>query len=138
MTAGVQQDRIHFLDLPFYETGKSKKKPLSEDDIGIVKECILKLRPDMIYAAGDLTDPHGTHRVCLESILACLGDVRKELQNLQVLLYRGAWQEWELERVHMAVPLSPDELYEKRLAIFKHQSQKDRPMFPGSDQREFW
>ncbi|CAD8092195.1 unnamed protein product [Paramecium primaurelia] len=138
LCTGVEEQNIHFLDLPFYETGKSTKRPLGDEDKKIVKDIILKIQPDQIYAAGDLTDPHGTHRVCLESILAVLPQVKEQLPNLNTLLYRGAWQEWELDKVTMAVPLSPDELYEKRIAIFKHQSQKDRPMFPGSDSREFW
>lgn len=140
MYAGVKRENIRFLDLPFYDTGKSEKKPLGKEDVRIVREYIESLKPDMIFAAGDLTDPHGTHRVCLQAILRALDELEGEewMQGVAVYLYRGAWQEWELEKVSMAVPLSPDELYEKRMAIFKHQSQKDRPMFPGSDSREFW
>ncbi len=130
----------HFLDMPFYETGLVKKKPLSDADINIIVDLMKKVQPHQIYAAGDLSDPHGTHRVCLDAIFkAC--DVLKEeqfMKDCSVWLYRGAWQEWEMENIDMAVPISPDELLRKRRAIFKHQSQKDRPLFPGHDAREFW
>jgi len=138
--AGVRTDRIHFLELPFYETGAVKKKPLGEEDVEIVKKFLESVKPDQIYAAGDLSDPHGTHRVCLKAILAAIDRLKAEqwMHDCQVWLYRGAWQEWEPERVEMAVPMSPHELLAKRLAIFKHQSQKDVPFFPGNDKREFW
>lgn len=138
--AGVRPDRIHFLELPFYETGAVKKKPLGEEDVAIVKKFLESVKPDQIYAAGDLSDPHGTHRVCLKAVLAAIEQLKKEqwMQDCQVWLYRGAWQEWEPERIEMAVPMSPHELMAKRLAIFKHQSQKDVPFFPGNDKREFW
>jgi len=142
LSCGVKEENIHFMDLPFYETGKVKKKPMSEADITIVKEFLDKIKPDQIYAAGDLTDPHGTHRVCLQAIIEAFKIFEKEerewFKKCNIMLYRGAWQEWDPEKVTMAVPMSPDEVYEKRLAIFKHQSQKDPAAFPGSDSREFW
>ncbi len=101
-----------------------------------------EIQPQQIYAAGDLTDPHGTHRVCLAAVTAALARIKQMpsdwLKHCDVWLYRGAWQEWEPEKIEMAVPLSPEELHRKRMAVFKHQSQKDRAMFPGMDQREFW
>jgi glucosamine-6-phosphate deaminase len=137
---GVPIENLHFLDMPFYETGKVRKKPLGEDDIRIIVELLEKILPHQIYAAGDLTDPHGTHRVCLEAIFQAMHRVKGQawFEGCEVWLYRGAWQEWEPERIEMAVPLSPQELLSKRGAIFKHQSQKDRAMFPGPDEREFW
>lgn len=131
---------VHFLDMPFYETGMVRKKPLDEDDLRIVVELLDKIRPHQIYAAGDLSDPHGTHRVCLAAVMEAVRRVRdqKWFKGAEVWLYRGAWQEWEPEQIEMAVPLSPQELLRKRNAIFKHQSQKDRAMFPGTDAREFW
>jgi glucosamine-6-phosphate deaminase len=132
--------KTHFLDMPFYETGTVKKKPLGEDDIQIIVDLMQQIKPHQIYAAGDLSDPHGTHRVCLDAIFAACERLKNEpfMQECSVWLYRGAWQEWEIENIDMAVPISPDELLRKRRAIFKHQSQKDRPLFPGSDAREFW
>ncbi len=137
---GVLEENIHFMDLPFYETGAVKKKPLSEEDIQLTVDLLQEIKPHQIFAAGDLSDPHGTHRVCLEAIFKAIERLKDEewMQDCYVWLYRGAWQEWELEKVDMAVPLSPDELLKKRRAIFKHQSQKDRPLFPGADEREFW
>ena len=137
---GIPDENIHFLDLPFYETGKIRKKPIGPEDIAIVKKLITEIKPHQIYAAGDLSDPHGTHRVCLEAIFAALRELRDEpwMKDCYVWLYRGAWQEWDIEDIEMAVPLSPAETDKKRRAIFKHQSQKDRPLFPGSDKREFW
>lgn len=133
-------DNLHFLDLPFYETGAVRKKPLGPEDIRITVELLRKLKPHQIYAAGDLSDPHGTHRVCLSAIFQAVEVVRDDewFKNCEIFLYRGAWQEWEPEVIDMAVPISPQELMRKRHAIFKHQSQKDRAMFPGSDSREFW
>lgn len=140
--SGVRSDRIHFLELPFYETGAVKKKPLGEEDIRIVMDFLDSIQPQQIYAAGDLSDPHGTHRVCLKAILTALTRLHQEkkewVAECAVWLYRGAWQEWEPERIEMAVPMSPHELMRKRYAIFKHQSQKDPPAFPGADKREFW
>jgi glucosamine-6-phosphate deaminase len=138
---GVRDEHVHFLDLPFYETGRVRKKPLSEEDIHITVELLDQIRPHQVYAAGDLSDPHGTHRVCLRAITTALGrlSAREWMRRCVVWLYRGAWQEWGPERIEMAVPLSPDEVVRKRVAIFKHESQKDYAMFPGpSDRREFW
>ncbi len=138
---GIPDDNIHFMNLPFYETGKVKKNPLGRSDINITKDLIRKIRPEQIYAAGDLSDPHGTHRVCLQSVLESVKELKNEetwMKDCWVWLYRGAWQEWEIDRVDMCVPLSPDELSKKTKAIFKHQSQKDSALFPGTDEREFW
>ncbi len=137
---GIPEARIHFLDMPFYQTGLVKKKKLSDTDIALVSGILQQIKPHQIYAAGDLSDPHGTHRVCLESIFNALYQLKNEswMERCRIWLYRGAWQEWNLADVDMAVPLSPSELLKKRRAIFKHQSQKDRPLFPGPDSREFW
>jgi len=137
---GIPDDHVHFLDMPFYETGLVKKNPLGREDIEIVKRLLQQVKPQQIFAAGDLSDPHGTHRVCLKAIFIALEELKEEawLKDCYVWLYRGAWQEWEIDQIEMAVPLSPEELMRKRRGIFKHQSQKDAPMFPGSDPREFW
>jgi glucosamine-6-phosphate deaminase len=137
---GIPEERIHFLNLPFYETGTVKKKPVGPDDIEIIADLLQKVKPHQIFAAGDLSDPHGTHRVCFIAILEALKKIKNEewLKDCRLWLYRGAWQEWDIAEVDMAVPLSPEESRTKRLAIFKHQSQKDRPLFPGTDPREFW
>lgn len=137
---GAPEENIHFLDLPFYETGTVKKKPVGEDDIKIIMDLLQKIQPHQVYAAGDLTDPHGTHRVCFQAIVEALKRLQKEkwMKDCRIWLYRGAWQEWDVAEQEMAVPLSPEETYIKRMAIFKHQSQKDRPLFPGTDAREFW
>ena len=137
---GIPEENMHFLDLPFYETGLVKKKPLGEEDIQLTVDLLERVKPHQIYAAGDLSDPHGTHRVCLLSVFRAVERLKDQpwMQDCQVWLYRGAWQEWDVEDIEMAVPLSPDEIVRKRRAIFKHQSQKDRPLFPGHDSREFW
>ena len=137
---GLPDENIHFLDLPFYETGKVRKNPIGPEDIKITKDLISKIKPHQIYAAGDLSDPHGTHRVCLNAIFDSLRELKNEswMKDCWVWLYRGAWQEWGIEEIEMAVPLSPEETDRKRTGIFKHQSQKDRPLFPGTDKREFW
>ncbi len=136
------ETNVHFLNLPFYESGGIKKLPRSQKDIDIIKALLQKLRPDMVFMAGDLADPHGTHRVCTECAMEAMDQIRAEsaqwIQNTHVWLYRGAWMEWELGRVDMAVPLSPDEVVEKRHAIYHHLSQKDIMPFPGDDPREFW
>jgi len=137
----VQADHIHFLDLPFYETGRVRKKPIGPDDVALTVALLEAVRPHQVYAAGDLSDPHGTHRVCLEAVLAALRALadRDWARACEVWLYRGAWQEWEPHEIDMAVPLAPDEVLRKRMAIFKHESQKDRAVFPGpTDPREFW
>ena len=132
----------HFLNLPFYESGGIKKNPRTQADVDIIKDLIKKLKPHMIFMAGDLADPHGTHRVCTEAALEAMEQIKEEgaawAQQTHVWLYRGAWMEWELGRVDMAVPLSPDEVVMKRHAIFRHLSQKDIVPFPGEDPREFW
>ena len=137
---GLEDDAIHFLNLPFYETGKIRKNPISQLDVNIVKKLIEDIKPHQIYAAGDLADPHGTHRVCLDAILEALAQLKSKSwsKHCWLWLYRGAWFEWGIDEIQMAVPLSPSELIKKRRAIFMHQSQKDRPPFPGEDDREFW
>lgn len=137
---GIPDENAHFLDMPFYETGTVKKKPLGEEDIQITVDLLQKIKPHQIYAAGDLSDPHGTHRVCLEAIFQAIERLKNEdwMKDCWVWLYRGAWQEWSIDEIEMAVPISPIELSRKRQAIFKHQSQKDSALFPGSDPREFW
>ena len=138
--AGVPNERCHFMDMPFYQTGSVRKKPLGEEDIKITVDLLRKIKPHQIYAAGDLSDPHGTHRTCLRAILLACEEVKEDdwYKQCVVWLYRGAWQEWEPHQIEMAVPLSPQELLRKRAAVFKHESQKDRALFPGSDPREFW
>ncbi|WP_020571045.1 glucosamine-6-phosphate deaminase [Neolewinella persica] len=137
---GLNDDQIHFLDMPFYETGKSKKNPISQADIDIVMNLIREVRPHQIFAAGDLADPHGTHKVCLDAIFAALDQLKgdKAIKDTWLWLYRGAWQEWPINEIEMAIPLSPQEVEKKRQAIFFHQSQKDGVMFQGEDDREFW
>jgi len=137
---GVGTDRVHFLDMPFYNTGKVQKLQVGPDDVAAVRKLLEAVRPEMIFAAGDLSDPHGTHRLCLEAALAALDQHAADGGNApELLLYRGAWQEWEPRQIDLAVPLSPAEVRRKRFAIFRHQSQKDRAMFPGPyDSREFW
>lgn len=137
---GLPVERLHFLDMPFYETGRVRKKPLSAQDIQLIVDLLEQLKPHQIYAAGDLSDPHGTHRVCLTAILSALDQVKNHpwFTDCEIWLYRGAWQEWGAQEIDMAVPLSPVELQRKRQAIFKHQSQKDKALFPGTDKREFW
>jgi glucosamine-6-phosphate deaminase len=137
---GIPTERLHFLDMPFYDTGRVKKKPLSSEDIRIIVDLLRKLKPHQIYAAGDLSDPHGTHRVCLKAIIQACHECRNDdwYKTSEVWLYRGAWQEWPVYQIEMAVPLSPQEVKQKRNAIFKHESQKDRALFPGPDMREFW
>lgn len=131
---------VHFLNLPFYETGGVKKGLLTDKDIQIVVDLLREIKPHQIYAAGDLSDPHGTHRVCIEAVLAAMEVVQDEewVKECRLWLYRGAWQEWDLDMIDMAVPLSPDEVIQKRHAIYRHLSQKDIVPFPGEDKREFW
>lgn len=136
---GCREEDCHFLDLPFYRTGTIDKRPWGAEDVAILKELLLRIRPDQVYVAGDLSDPHGTHRVCAEAIFHCLGELAEgEGWKPEVLLYRGAWQEYALHEIEIAVPLSPDDLLLKKKAIFMHESQKDEALFPGSDPREFW
>jgi glucosamine-6-phosphate deaminase len=137
---GLKDENVHFLDLPFYETGQVKKNPLGQKDIEIVKDIIAKIKPHQVFAAGDLADPHGTHEVCLNAILAAMRSLKpnKYMDDCWLWLYRGAWHEWDIHEINMAVPLSPDEVLLKRHAILYHQSQKDKVMFQGDDSREFW
>lgn len=137
---GIPQENIHFMDMPFYETGSNRNKPLSDEDVEMVVDLLRDIKPHQIYAAGDLSDPHGTHRICLEALKRALKEIENEnwFKDCYIWLYRGAWQEWEPYEIEMAVPLSPGELNSKRNAIFKHESQKDRPLYPGNDTREFW
>ncbi|WP_299782830.1 glucosamine-6-phosphate deaminase [uncultured Formosa sp.] len=137
---GLQDDHIHFMELPFYETGAIEKKPLGKEDIEITMALIDKVKPHQIYAAGDLADPHGTHKVCLDAIFAAVKALKpkKYMDDCWVWLYRGAWQEWGVDEIEMAVPMSPDQVLDKRHGIFKHQSQKDGVVFLGTDSREFW
>lgn len=139
-SCNVPENQLHFLDMPFYETGRVRKKPLSEADIQITVDLLRKLAPHQIYAAGDLSDPHGTHRTCLSALFQACQRVQDDTwyKECVVWLYRGAWQEWWPHQIEMAVPLSPQELMRKRAAIFKHESQKDKALFPGPDPREFW
>lgn len=135
-----QDDHIRFLDLPFYETGLVKKKPLSEADIKIILDLLEEVKPDQMFVAGDLADPHGTHKVCLDAILAAIDIIKDEewMKNCRVWMYRGAWAEWEMDHIEMAVPISPEELRMKRNAILKHQSQMESAPFLGDDERLFW
>ncbi|HXJ97884.1 MAG TPA: glucosamine-6-phosphate deaminase [Gelidibacter sp.] len=137
---GLPDNQIHFMELPFYETGTIDKHPLGEEDIQLTVDLIEKIKPHQIYAAGDLADPHGTHKVCLDAIFEAIRRIKDKpfMKDCWVWLYRGAWQEWGIDEIEMAVPMSPDQVLEKRHGIFKHQSQKDGVVFQGSDAREFW
>lgn len=137
---GLDENHIHFLDMPFYETGRTRKRPIGESDIQLIADLLEEVQPHQVYAAGDLADPHGTHRVCLDAIFEAMDRLKKKkwMKDCWLWLYRGAWHEWSVYEIEMCVPLSPMELAKKRRAIFMHQSQKDRPPFPGQDEREFW
>jgi glucosamine-6-phosphate deaminase len=141
-SCGIDEEHAHFLNLPFYETGTVKKKPHSKKDIKIVYNLLNRIKPEQIFAAGDLSDPHGTHRVCLQIIFEAVDLLIENnvdwIKDCYIWLYRGAWQEWDIADMEMAVPIGPKDLMRKRKAIFKHQSQKDSAMFPGNDSREFW
>lgn len=139
--AGLPDDHIHFMALPFYETGKTKKNTVGEADIQLTIDLLQQIKPQQIFAAGDFADPNGTHLVCFNIILAALERLKPTeewVKDCWLWMYRGAWHEFETYEIEMAVPLSPQEVIRKRNAIFKHQSQKDRPVFPGDDAREFW
>lgn len=139
--AGLDDDHIHFMALPFYETGKTVKKPVTDIDVELTIELLQKVKPHQVFAAGDFADPHGTHIVCFNIVLAALNRLRETedwAQDCWLWMYRGAWHEFATHEIEMAVPLSPQEVERKRNAIFKHQSQKDYPVFPGDDAREFW
>lgn len=138
----IPLDHVHFLDLPFYESGKIEKLPMGEADVNVVRELINKVEPHQIYVAGDLADPHGTHKKCTDAVFAAI-DVEKEagtkwLDDCRVWMYRGAWAEWEIENIEMCVPMSPEELRAKRNSILKHQSQMESAPFMGNDERLFW
>ncbi|AZQ58526.1 glucosamine-6-phosphate deaminase [Maribacter sp. MJ134] len=137
---GLKDANVHFLDLPFYETGTIKKNNLSEDDIILMMDVIQQIKPHQIFAAGDLADPHGTHKVCLDAVLEAMNRLKTEsfMDECWLWLYRGAWHEWDINEIEMAVPMSPSQVMKKRNAIFCHQSQKDGVMFQGDDSREFW
>jgi glucosamine-6-phosphate deaminase len=138
--AGLSDEQIHFMSLPFYDRGKTHKSPVTEDDIKITMDLLEKIKPHQIFAAGDFADPHGTHKVCFDILIQALDRLKDKewIKDCWLWLYRGAWHEFETHEIQMAVPLSPQEVERKRFAIFKHQSQKDRPVFPGDDAREFW
>ncbi|WP_369750884.1 PIG-L family deacetylase [Pontibacter sp. BAB1700] len=139
--AGLDDDHIHFMALPFYETGKTVKKPVTDIDVELTMELLQQVKPHQVFAAGDFADPHGTHIVCFNIVLAALARLRETedwAKDCWLWMYRGAWHEFATHEIEMAVPLSPQEVERKRNAIFKHQSQKDRPVFPGDDAREFW
>ena len=138
---GLSDESIHFMALPFYEQGKTGKLGNYEEDIQITMALLQKIKPQQVYAAGDFADPHGTHKHCFDIVLEALSRLKRSeawVKDCWLWLYRGAWQEFQIHEIQMAVPLSPKQVLKKRNAIFKHQSQKDRPVFPGEDQREFW
>jgi glucosamine-6-phosphate deaminase len=139
---GIKEDHIHFQNLPFYETGTIEKNPMSEEDVRLTVDLLREVKPQQVFAAGDLADPHGTHKVCLDIIFEALRRIKAEgddwIKDCWLWLYKGAWQEWNIEEIEMAIPMSPDQVLKKRYGIFIHQSQKDMVPFQGSDSREFW
>jgi glucosamine-6-phosphate deaminase len=139
---GIPESQIHFMHLPFYETGTIEKKPLSEKDIKQTMELLRQLTPQQVYCAGDFADPHGTHIVCFNAVVEALRRIKAAgdpwINDCWLWLYKGAWQEWNIEEIEMAVPMSPDQVLKKRYGIFIHQSQKDMVPFQGADSREFW
>src|SRR5450432_2468724 len=139
---GIKDDNIHFQNLPFYETGRIEKKPMGEEDVQLTVELLKKLKPQQIYCAGDLADPHGTHKVCLDTVFESMRRLKaigeQWVKDCWVWLYKGAWQEWDISEIEMAIPMSPDQVLKKRFGIFIHQSQKDMVPFQGTDSREFW
>ena len=138
----IPLNRVHFLDLPFYESGKIEKLPMTEKDVEIVRALLQEVKPHQIYVAGDLADPHGTHKKCTDAVLAAIDEEKKAgaewLKDCRIRMYRGAWAEWEIENIEMCVPLSPEELRAKRNSILKHQSQMESAPFLGNDERLFW
>jgi glucosamine-6-phosphate deaminase len=139
LSCGVPSERIDFMDLRFYRTGTIAKAPIYPEDIDDVVALLERLKPAQIYVAGEMSDPHGTHRTCAEAVFEAVRRVRGRIPDFEVWLYRGAWEEFQPHELERVVPLSPDHLVRKREAIFRHQSQKDRAMFPGgADRREFW
>jgi len=139
---GIPDKNIHFQNLPFYETGTIEKKPMSEEDVLLTVELLKKVKPHQVYCAGDLADPHGTHKVCLDIVFESMRRLKASgeawVKDCWVWLYKGAWQEWDVSEIEMAIPMSPDQVMKKRFGIFIHQSQKDMVPFQGSDSREFW
>jgi glucosamine-6-phosphate deaminase len=139
---GIPESNIHFQDLPFYETGTIEKKPMGEEDLQLTIQLLRDLQPQQVFCAGDLADPHGTHKICLDVVLEALAHIKREraewIKDCWLWLYKGAWQEWNIEEIEMAIPMSPDQVLKKRHGIFIHQSQKDMVPFQGSDSREFW
>ncbi|HXG11037.1 MAG TPA: glucosamine-6-phosphate deaminase [Gemmataceae bacterium] len=139
LACGIPPEQLEFMDLRFYRTGTIAKAPIHPQDIVDIRNLLQRLQPAQIYVAGEMSDPHGTHRTCAEAIFQAVREVRAQGQDFEVWLYRGAWEEWEPHELERVVPLSPNDLERKKLAIFRHQSQKDRAMFPGGyDRREFW
>jgi glucosamine-6-phosphate deaminase len=139
---GLKEGQWHFQNLPFYETGAIQKNPMGEEDVCLTMELLRQIKPHQVYCAGDLADPHGTHRVCLEIVMESMRRIKAEgdewVNDCWVWLYKGAWQEWDITEIEMAIPMSPDQVMKKRYGIFIHQSQKDMVPFQGSDSREFW
>lgn len=140
---GLEDQQIHFMNLPFYETGTIEKNPMGTEDVELTIELLQKVKPQQIFCAGDLADPHGTHKVCLDVVFAALAEMKGKkgnewLDDCYLWLYKGAWQEWDVDEIEMAVPMSPEQVRKKRYGIFIHQSQKDAVPFQGSDEREFW
>lgn len=137
---GLPDQNAHFMNLPFYETGAVQKNPVGKEDIQLTVDLLQSIKPHQIFAAGDLADPHGTHKVCLDAVFAAIDVLKNEkwMKDCWVWLYRGAWAEWDIDEIEMAVPMSPDQVLQKRYGIWKHQSQKDGVVFQGSDSREFW
>jgi glucosamine-6-phosphate deaminase len=139
LACGIPTEQLEFMDLRFYRTGTIAKAPIHPQDIRDIVALLQRLQPAQIYVAGEMSDPHGTHRTCANAVFQAVREVRTQGQHFEVWLYRGAWEEWEPHEIERVVPLSPDDLEQKKLAIFRHQSQKDRAMFPGvTDRREFW
>jgi len=139
---GLKDEQIHFMNLPFYETGTIEKNPMGEEDVQITIDLLRQVKPQQVFCAGDLADPHGTHKVCLDIVLEAIARIRSEgdkwINECWIWLYKGAWQEWDISEIGMAVPMSPDQVRKKRYGIFIHQSQKDSVPFQGDDNREFW
>jgi glucosamine-6-phosphate isomerase len=139
---GIKEQNVHFQNLPFYETGTIEKNPMGEEDIKLTMDLLRQIKPHQVYCAGDLADPHGTHKVCLDIVFESLRRIKKAgddwVKDCWVWLYKGAWQEWDISEIEMAIPMSPDQVLKKRFGIFIHQSQKDMVPFQGSDNREFW
>jgi glucosamine-6-phosphate deaminase len=139
---GIPDENSHFMNLPFYETGTIEKKPMGEKDVELTIELLRRIKPQQIFCAGDLADPHGTHKVCLEIVFEALRQIKEAgddwVEDCWMWLYKGAWQEWDITEIEMAIPMSPDQVMKKRYGIFIHQSQKDMVPFQGSDNREFW